>query len=68
MGRKVPKTPSIWAKDVWPEITRGTKRLWGTSYTTAHRAHQEALTKWLTEKVDNEVFRLLKGDFDGQKS
>ena len=70
MGTNIPKTPNIWAKEVWPEITRETKKLWGTGIceTHAHRMHQEALSKWLAEKVDNEVFKMMKGDFDGQKS
>ncbi len=65
-----PEPKEIWADEVWPEITRETKKLWGTSIceTRAHRMHQEALSKWLAEKVDNEVFKLFKGDFNGQKS
>lgn len=68
VGTNIPKTPNIWAKDVWPEITQRTKRLWGTSMCESHRMHQEALTKWLAKKVDESVFNMMKGDLDGQKS
>ncbi len=34
----------------------------------AHRMHQEHLTKWLRDKVDNAVFEMMTGELDGQKS